>query len=138
MRVSTFNTLGSSCDAAGDCDKRKVAIVEALAENHVDLAMLQEIETIFGDDGPLIHCSELPFQRHPVYGRNFRVICGNQRQVSSDGVAIASCVPIVKEYYGPLPVGLFGRSYLAVEIVVQDIPMNFLTFHLALQQSVLW
>lgn len=114
MRVATFNTLGFATEAAGDTHERKRAIVEALAENHVDLAMLQEVQTVFGETGPVAHCAELAFRRHPVYGKNFRAVYGDQRDLSVDGVAIASCVPIVDEDYGSLPSGILGRSYLAV------------------------
>ena len=61
MRVATFNTLGFASEAARDTDERKRAIVEALTDNHVDLAMLQEVETIFGQAGPVAHCTSLSF-----------------------------------------------------------------------------
>jgi endonuclease/exonuclease/phosphatase family metal-dependent hydrolase len=131
MRVATFNTLGFASEAARDSDERKRAIVEALGDNHVDLVMLQEVGTIFGESGPVAHCSELPFRRHPAYGQNFRVVYGHQQDLSMDGVAIASCLPIVDEGYGPLPSGIFGRGYLVAGVLIQDIPVTFLTFHLA-------
>jgi endonuclease/exonuclease/phosphatase family metal-dependent hydrolase len=131
MRVATFNTLGFSSDAARDTDERKRAIVEALVENHVDLAMLQEVETIFGQSGLVAHCSELPFRRDPVYGKNFRVVYGHQRNGNIDGVGIASRLPILDEHYGPLPSQILGKAYLAVCVTVQDVPVTFLTFHLA-------
>ena len=93
--------------------------------------MLQEVETIFGQAGLVAHCSELPFRRHPAYGENFRVVYGHQQDLSMDGVAIASCLPILDEDYGPLPAGIFGRGYLAVDVLIQNIPVRFLTFHLA-------
>lgn len=131
MRVATFNTLGFSADAARDTDERKRAIVEGLVENRVDLAMLQEIETIFGQSGPVAHCSELPFRRDPVYGKNFRVAYGHQRESNIDGVGIASRLPILDEHFGPLPSQILGKAYLAVRVMNQDIPVTFLTFHLA-------
>ena len=32
---------------------------------------------------------------------------------------------------GRSPFGIFGRSYLVADVVIQDIPVTFLTFHLA-------
>ncbi len=131
MRIATFNMLGFSGDAARDTDKRKQAIVEGLAENHVDLAMLQEVETVFGQIGPVAHCGELPFRRHSVYGENFRVVYGHQRDGRMDGVGIASRLPIFDEDYGPLPFQILGKGYLVVRVVIQETPVTFLTFHLA-------
>ena len=131
MRVATFNTPGFSVEAPQDTDERKHAIAEALAQNQVDLAMLQEVGTIFGRAGPVAQSSELPFRRHPIYGQNFRVVYGDQRALSADGVAIASRLPIVEEDYGPLPGGIFGRGYLAADVLIGGVPVTFLTFHLA-------
>jgi endonuclease/exonuclease/phosphatase family metal-dependent hydrolase len=131
MRIATFNTLGFSSDAARDTDERKRAIVEGLVESRVDLAMLQEIETIFGQSGPIAHCSELPFRRDPVYGNNFRVVYGHQRNGNIDGVGIASRLPVFDEHFGPLPSQILGKAYLVVRVMIQDIPVTFLTFHLA-------
>lgn len=133
IRIATFNMLGFSSDCPNDTDERKKRSMEMIEQEHIDIALLQEIKTRYQKEtGEMEHFTEGWIRRSSSYNANTRIIYGDQRTDSQEAVGVLSQHEIVWENYGPLPKGLFGRSYVVTKIKVADeIYVYAMTFHLA-------
>ncbi|HNI69359.1 MAG TPA: hypothetical protein PKV55_15030, partial [Nitrospira sp.] len=130
-KVLTYNVLGYSRDECqADLDERKSEITRHCEDAGIDVALLQEIKTVYakGDDG--WHESERPWRMSRIYGDNSYFVYADQRGPSKNAEGIASRHQLVQVDFGPLPMGLFGRAYVMTTIELQGLPLRLMTFHL--------
>lgn len=130
FRVLTFNILGFSNDAATDTHQRKALIVDAIERGAYDIAFLQEVKTMWGEDGQLRHHSETYFRQSKVYRSSAIFAYADQRALSQNAEGLIARLPIKDMAFGNLPMGLFGRAYVRAAIEVGASTVNVLTTHL--------
>jgi endonuclease/exonuclease/phosphatase family metal-dependent hydrolase len=138
IRLITYNTLGFSRDCSSDTNDRKIALVEHIENSNVDIALLQEIKTIYPQGSNVGYNTEEFIRQSEIFKDNTRIIYGDQRHNSKEGVAILSKstkyskFKIIDEIYGPLPKGIFGRSFIICQIETPTKERFYvMTFHLA-------
>lgn len=132
LRIITYNTLGYSHDCFRDTDARKEATMNALLDAKVDIALLQEIKTVYQTATGETHRSEDFLGRHPVYCNHTRLAFGDQRCESKEAVGILSRFAFADEGFGLLPRAILNRAYTWARVAVDDDHHCFLmTFHLA-------
>ncbi|MHC4166013.1 MAG: endonuclease/exonuclease/phosphatase family protein [Planctomycetota bacterium] len=130
FRIATFNLLGFSKDCPNDTDRRKDILVDALEQEHVNVALLQEVRTQNGRDGYPYHSTEEHLIGGEYYGKNARFVYGHQDEYGEEGVGILSTHRIVSRKTGILPKGLYSRAYLFLELEIEGDPVYVMTFHL--------
>jgi endonuclease/exonuclease/phosphatase family metal-dependent hydrolase len=131
FRILTLNMLGFSADCPDDNDERKRTIVKKIEEDGADVVLLQEIKTRYGGKDGTSCCTERFFRESVMFQHHTRVVYGDQRAASCEGVGILSRHDIIREQYGPLPPCIFGRAYMLLLVNLSEQPLYVMTFHLA-------
>ncbi|KFB76848.1 MAG: Endonuclease/Exonuclease/phosphatase family protein [Candidatus Accumulibacter cognatus] len=117
-------------ECQSDLDERKAEITLHCEDAGIDVALLQEIKTVYAKGDQVWHECERPWRMSKIYGDNSYFIYADQRGPSKNGEGIASRWQLRQVDFGPLPMGLFGRAYVMATIELQGLPLRLLTFHL--------